>query len=84
MEETIYERVEFDADEYAYRADANGELVTFPKLVNIRLNGEVIDTKLSFTTKDGHRVPCVRIGGERVDFDHPDLEIAADCLIPVG
>lgn len=79
-----FQRVILDETELAYRSEANGELVTFPKLLHVSFNGEEIDTKLSFTTRDGVRIPCIRIDGNRVDLDNPELEIAVDCIIPVG
>jgi len=79
-----FERVVLDENEYVYRADSNGEVVTFPKLLTVRIAGEEITTKLSFTTKDGHKIPCIRIDGNRVDLDFPELEIASEHVIPVG
>jgi hypothetical protein len=81
--ETIFETVTFDTDELLYRAE-NGETVRFPKLLHIRFQGEVMDVPLSFTTFLDAKMPCVRIAGVRHYLDTDGLEIASDCVIPVG
>lgn len=78
----VFERVELDLDAGFYRS-ATGEKVLFSKLLHVRLNGELLDLRLSFTTEDGVKLPCLRLpGGEKVYLDHEDLEIASDCISP--
>jgi hypothetical protein len=81
--ETIFETMTFDTDELLYRAE-NGETVRFTKLLHVRLGGEVLDLPLSYATLGGAKVPCVRVDGQRIMLDDADLEIASDCVIPLG
>ena len=46
--ETFYQPlISYDPDEEVY--ESNGAIVTFPRIVRVRFNEEVFDTKLSFT-----------------------------------
>jgi hypothetical protein len=81
--DTRFETVTFDEEEFLYRS-SNGEEIRFPQLLHVRLNGEEFDTKLSYTTLGGAKVPCIRVDGRRHNLDVAGLEIASDCIIPLG
>lgn len=96
--ETLFEEVTYDHDEEVYRA-SNGETVKFTKMLHVKLCDELHDVKLSYTRQVYGRptskpVPCIRIGSDKylmnghVDSDSDDtstdLEIASDCIQPLG
>ncbi len=94
MSDITYEKVDWDGE--TYREIPSRRPVTMNKLLNVRVDGEEIATKLSFTTvyfdaenRDCSKEEavgkvlkgCIRVGGERIDLDDDRVEIASDCLI---
>ncbi|MEY4507948.1 MAG: hypothetical protein RLZZ450_70 [Pseudomonadota bacterium] len=76
---TIFEKVEWEGQGYR---DERGARVRFSKQVCVLVDGEQLDTKLCFTTRDGVPAPCLRVDGERINFDDAgfDIEVASDCI----
>jgi hypothetical protein len=81
---TIYERVFYDHDREMY-CDAAGLPLTFAKALRVRLDGEEIDTELSYTRSvdedtTSKPVPCLKLEGVKLLLSDDDLEIASDCI----
>ncbi len=89
-----YRRVEWEGE--TYRDAETKTACTFPKIINVTVDGEVSDHKLSYTTEyyDEHGEPCIkevsagkvlrpciRVDGVRLNLDDPRVEVAEDCLL---
>jgi hypothetical protein len=98
MEDTSIDPSEFVELTYDWAGEEyrqpNGELVKFPKMVTVRIDGEVSTHKLSYTRAwmgqpTSKAVPILRIDGDKYllngnteDDSHIDFEVATDCVLP--
>ncbi len=80
-----FERVIYDHEAESY-LDSSGNPVTFTNFVCVRFPyGDTIQ-KLAYTRavdglKTSKAVPCLKGEAGKLLLDHPDLEIASQCLI---
>ena len=78
-----YARVRFDESAESF-VDEQGNDVVFSKIMHVRIDGEVTDTRLAFTRKrnglTSHPLPCIFFDGERMHLDDERVEIATACI----